>query len=68
MIHRALDNEEFVEEWDGFEEGSLGATLQQLVQRVWPGEDAMSLRARREANAPRFEYQLQARLRLLSEL
>jgi hypothetical protein len=68
MIHRALDNDEFVNDWDRFEEATLGATLQLLVQRIWTGEDATSLRARREADPARFEYQLQARLRLLSEL
>jgi hypothetical protein len=68
MIHRALDNDEFVDDWDGFEEATLGATLQQLVQRIWPGEDAASLRARREAYPARFEYQLQARLGLFGKL
>jgi hypothetical protein len=68
MIHRALDNDEFVDDSDGFEEMTLGATLQQLVQRIWAGEDAASLRARRAADPARFDYQLQARLGLLSEL
>jgi hypothetical protein len=68
MIHRALDNDEFIDDWDRFEETTLGATLQQLVQRIWAGEDAASLRARRDADPTRFEYQLQARLGLFSEL
>lgn len=68
MIHRALHNEDFVEDWGGFEEATLGATLQQLVERIWPGEDAASLRARRETNPTRFEYQLQARLGLFAKL
>lgn len=65
LIDRALDRDEFVEDWDSFAEGSVGETLQQLIMRFWPGEDAASLRARREGNRPRFEYQLQARLGLL---
>ena len=68
MIHRALDNDEFVEDWDGFEDGTLGGALQQLAQRVWPSEDGASLRARRDANPARFEYQLQARLGLFADL
>ena len=68
MIHRALDNDEFVHDWDRYEEATLGATLQQLIQRIWTGEDAASLRARRDADPARFEYQLQARLGLFSEL
>jgi hypothetical protein len=68
LIHRALENEEFVNEWDSFGDDTLGLALQQLIQRFWPGEDASSLRARRTANVARFEYQLQARLRLMSDL
>jgi hypothetical protein len=68
LIHRALDHDEFVAEWDGFGEDTLGLALQQLIQRLWPGEDASSLRARRLAKPARFEYQLQARLNLLSRV
>lgn len=68
LIHRALDNEEFVTEWDGFGDDTVGLALQQLVQRFWPGEEASSLQSRRLANPARFEYQLQARLRLMSVL
>jgi hypothetical protein len=66
LVDRALDNDEFIEEWDSFAEASVGEMLQQLIQRYWPGEDAGSLRARRETSRSRFEYQLQARLALLA--
>jgi hypothetical protein len=68
LIHRALDNEEFVTDWDGFGDDTLGLALQQLIQRFWPGEEASSLQSRRRSNPARFEYQLQARLHLMSEL
>lgn len=65
LVHGALDNEEFIEAWGGFPEGTLGATLEALIGRFWHGETGESLRARRTANPARFETQLQARMRLL---
>lgn len=65
LVQRALDNDDFADEWGSFAEGTVGLTLQQLIQRYWPGETATSLRARRQSNPSRFDYQLQARLDLL---
>jgi hypothetical protein len=65
LLHRALDNDDFVADWDSFHDESLGMTLQRLIQRYWPAETGVSLRAKREVNPARFEYQLQARMRLL---
>jgi hypothetical protein len=67
LVHAALDNDDFVDGWDDFPDESLGGVLQGLVRRHWPGETAASLRARRTRDLTRFEYQLQARLRLLAE-
>ena len=68
MVQRALDCDELGGRWGEFEEWSLGATLQGLIQRFWPGENADSLKVRRAANPARFEYQLQARMSLLAKV
>jgi hypothetical protein len=68
VIVNALRNGDFVEGWGAFEEDSLGDAIQGLIQRYWPGETAAALRERERAHPARFEYQLQARLRLMTEV
>ena len=68
LILRALGHDDFCNDWDTYQEGTVGLTLQELIQRYWPGEHAESLRARRQSNPARFEYQLQARLALLGDI
>jgi hypothetical protein len=67
LVHAALDSDEFVSGWGNFRVGSLGHTLEQICRRLWPYEDASSLRARRESDRSVFEAAMQARTGLLSE-
>lgn len=68
LIHAALDQPEFVDGWGHFPEDSIGYVLQLLLQRTWPGEEARSLRAARDADPARFESSLQGRLQLFRGL
>jgi hypothetical protein len=68
VIRSALRNAEFIEGWGSFEEESLGEVIQNLIERYWPGETSESLRQRERDHPGRFEYQLQARLRLMVEV
>lgn len=65
MIVDALDEDDFVEGWGHFREGTLGEALEGLVRRIWPNMDARSLRATRAAEPTRFEARLQGRLDIL---
>lgn len=67
LINSALDSAEFLRDWGMFRPGSLGETLELLLQQVWPGEDANSLSGLRADEPGIFEARLQARLRLLAE-
>jgi hypothetical protein len=65
LVRTAILTDEFVNSWGNFAEDSLGDVLEGMVRRYWPGETAASLRERFLADEGRFEYQLQARTRLL---
>jgi hypothetical protein len=67
LVHAALDSDEFVSGWSNFRIGSLGHTLEEICRRLWPYEDASSLRAKRDSDRARFEAAMQARTGLLSE-
>lgn len=67
VITEAAQNPDLIRGWGGFPEDSLGDAMEGMIRRYWPGETAESLRERRRGHAARFEYQLQARLRLMAE-
>jgi hypothetical protein len=63
LIDRALDDADFSAAWGAFAAGSLGQTLQILIQKVLPGHDLDSVRALRAADRGLFDARLQASLR-----
>lgn len=67
LVHAALDSDDFISGWGDFRIGSLGHTLEQICRRLWPYEDAGSLRASRDSDRSRFEAAMQARTGLLAE-
>ncbi|MGY1684412.1 hypothetical protein ACI8AK_02365 [Geodermatophilus sp. SYSU D00867] len=67
LVHAALDSDDFISGWGTFRIGSLGHTLEQICRRLWPYEDARSLRASRDSGRSRFEAAMQARTGLLAE-
>jgi len=62
IVTHALENSDFVHGFGTFPSDSLGEMVEFLAYKYWPGRDAKSLRALKEGNPGRFEYQLQAGL------
>lgn len=67
LVEAALESEDFIDGWGGFRPGSLGETLERLIQRYFAGEDARSVAAFRARNRGLFEARLQARVGMLLE-
>ncbi|WP_236245045.1 hypothetical protein [Streptomyces sp. CC210A] len=63
MIEHALDNEEFGE-YAAFPDGSLGATLSSLLDRLFPGQTITDLRLRRRQSPALFASDLQAAVKI----
>ncbi|MPZ68688.1 MAG: hypothetical protein GEU71_04075 [Actinobacteria bacterium] len=68
MVLAAVGNDEFVENHGRFSGGSIGEVLEAVIEQFWPDRDILSLRALCEQDSARFEYELQARMRLLEGL
>jgi hypothetical protein len=67
LMDRALEEPEFAAGWGTFGAGSVGETLQTLMQKLFPGHDCDSLRALRAADAGVFDARLQASFRLFRD-
>ncbi|MFD3919899.1 hypothetical protein [Streptomyces sp. NPDC058595] len=63
MVEHALGLDEFVEDAD-FPEGSLGATLQSLFDRLFPGQSITDIRLRRSQSPALFASDLQAAVKI----
>jgi hypothetical protein len=63
MIEHALGIDEFVEDAD-FPEGSLGATLLSLFDRLLPGQSITDIRLRRRQSPALFASDLQAAVKM----
>ncbi|MDK1475510.1 hypothetical protein QNO07_19155 [Streptomyces sp. 549] len=63
MVEHALGTDEFAEDAD-FPEGSLGATLLSLFDRLFPGQSINDLRLRRSQSPALFASDLQAAVKM----
>ncbi|MGW6704227.1 hypothetical protein ACWGDE_04975 [Streptomyces sp. NPDC054956] len=63
MIEHALHNDDFVEDVD-FPDGSLGATLMSLFDRLFPGRSVTDMRLRQRQSPALFASDLQAAVRI----
>ncbi|WP_329554688.1 hypothetical protein [Streptomyces sp. NBC_00696] len=63
MVEHALTNEDFTEDSD-FPEGSLGATLVSLFDRLFPGQPITDIRLRRRQSPALFASDLQAAVKI----
>ena len=68
MVLAALSSDDFIEGQGLFSGGSIGEVLEAVLEQFWPEQDVLSLRVLRDQDPTRFEYQLQARMRLLGGL
>jgi hypothetical protein len=64
LVEGALANDRFIEQPEGYEDGSVGRMLFELLAACWPGVPMTSLAARRRTEPARIEAELQAHLRL----
>jgi hypothetical protein len=65
LVHGALGNERFVEDSEGFDVGSIGRMLSELLSVCWPGVPVTTLASRRRDDPGRLDADLQAHLQLL---
>lgn len=65
MVEAALAIDRFVEDPEGFEDGSIGRMLFELIAMCWPGVPFKTLATRRRDDPARLEVELQAYLQLL---
>jgi len=63
MIEHALSNDDFTEDSD-FPDGSLGATLVSLFDRLFPGQPITDIRLRRRQSPALFASDLQAAVKI----
>ncbi|MEV5457834.1 hypothetical protein AB0L17_06005 [Streptomyces cellulosae] len=63
MIEHALNQDDFTEDTD-FPEGSLGATLLNLVEQLFPGQSITDIRLRRQQSPALFASDLQAAVKI----
>ncbi|MFN8228934.1 MAG: hypothetical protein U0R18_19685 [Mycobacterium sp.] len=61
LIQGALRSERFVDRPDGFEDGTIGRMIADLITSCWPGVTVPALRTRIEEDAARVSAELQAR-------
>jgi hypothetical protein len=66
LVEIALDHDEVAGEQ--FDEESFGDVLQGLLLSLFPGEEFMQLRKRRDSDATRFSAELGDRLRLMADV
>lgn len=65
LVEGALDNDRFVDDPEGYDEGSIGRMLFELLSMCWPGVPIKALASRRREDPTRLEAELQAHLRVL---
>jgi hypothetical protein len=65
LVDGALSNDQFVEDPEAFDIGSIGRMLFELTSMCWPGIPLKILASRRREDPARLEAELQAHLRLL---
>ncbi|MEV5936311.1 hypothetical protein AB0L56_27155 [Streptomyces sp. NPDC052079] len=63
MVEHALNQDDFTEDTD-FSEGSLGATLLNLVEQLFPGQSITDIRLRRQQSPALFASDLQAAVKI----
>ncbi|MDH3036654.1 hypothetical protein ACWEQ5_09695 [Streptomyces griseoincarnatus] len=63
MVEHALNQDDFTEDTD-FAEGSLGATLLNLVEQLFPGQSITDIRLRRQQSPALFASDLQAAVKI----
>ncbi|NJP66689.1 hypothetical protein HCJ92_10415 [Streptomyces sp. ventii] len=63
MIEYALDSDDFADD-AGFPEGSLGATLSSLFDRLFPDQSITDVRLRRSGSSALFASDLQAAVKI----
>ncbi|MDN3269194.1 hypothetical protein [Streptomyces sp. MA15] len=63
MVEHALAQDDFTEDAD-FSEGSLGATLLNLVEQLFPGQSITDIRLRRQQSPALFASDLQAAVKI----
>ncbi|MEU0284778.1 hypothetical protein [Streptomyces sp. NPDC006147] len=63
MVEHALNQDDFTEDAD-FSEGSLGATLLNLVEQLFPGQSITDIRLRRQQSPALFASDLQAAVKI----
>lgn len=66
LVELALDHDEVASEQ--FDDESFGDVLQGLLSSLFPGEEFMQLRKRRDGDITRFSAELGDRLRLMAEV
>jgi hypothetical protein len=64
LVHGALDNEDFVERPEEYEEGTIGRMLSEMLGLYWPGVPVATLRTRLREQPQRLDAELQAALGL----
>jgi hypothetical protein len=65
LVDGALSNDQFVQDPEGFEEGTIGRMLFELTATCWPGTPTKILASRKREDPARLEAELQAHLGLL---
>lgn len=65
LIELALDNDEFIERYDTFDEDTLGWLLAAILGAYFPGESPRAMRAGRDSDRSRFETRLQDHAKVL---
>ncbi|WP_225654180.1 hypothetical protein [Streptomyces pseudogriseolus] len=63
MVEHALNHDDFAEDTD-FPEGSLGATLLNLMEQLFPGQSITDIRLRRQQSPALFASDLQAAVKI----
>ena len=64
LVHGALDNEDFVQRPEEFEEGTIGRMLSEILGLYWPGVPVATLCTRLREQPQRLDAELQAALGL----
>lgn len=64
LVHGALENDKFVEEPEGFDQGTVGRMLFELVSGCWPTTPIKILASRRREDVARLDAELQSHLSL----
>jgi hypothetical protein len=65
LVDGALSNDQFVQDPEGFDAGSIGRMLFELISTCWPGIPFKILASRRREDPARLEVELQAHLCIL---